>query len=87
MTAENTFILAGGSMQDRELSYVQASRAKGVTRFYTDKLEAGENLTQLSRSMSISHQKDLASDVKQQNAPQAAKQVAQGVQQGIRHER
>jgi Ti-type conjugative transfer relaxase TraA len=83
MTAENTFILAGGSMQDRELSYVQASRASGTTRFYTDKLEAGENLTQLSRAMSISHQKDLASSIKALNTPQ----IPQTVQQSIRYER
>ncbi|MGK3933832.1 hypothetical protein ABI069_14735, partial [Enterococcus faecium] len=27
-TSSNTYILAGGPMQDRELSYVQASRAR-----------------------------------------------------------
>lgn len=63
MTAKNTYILAGGSMQDREMSYVQVSRAKGKTQIYTDKLEAGENLTALSKQMSKSRQKDLATDV------------------------
>ena len=63
MTANNTYILAGGSMQDREMSYVQVSRAKGKTQIYTDKLEAGENLTALSKQMSKSRQKDLATDV------------------------
>lgn len=63
MTAQNTYILAGGPMQDREMSYVQVSRAKGKTRIYTDKVEAGENLTVISRQMSKSRQKDLASDV------------------------
>lgn len=63
MTAKNTYILAGGAMQDREMSYVQVSRAKGKTQIYTDKIEAGDNLTSLSRQMSKSRQKDLASDV------------------------
>jgi Ti-type conjugative transfer relaxase TraA len=63
MTANNTYILAGGSMQDREMSYVQVSRAKGKTQIYTDKLEAGENLTSLANQMSKSRQKDLATDV------------------------
>lgn len=62
MTAQNTYILAGGMMQDRELSYVQVSRAKGKTNIYTDKEEAGDELTGLSRQMSKSRQKDLASD-------------------------
>ena len=60
MTAKNTYVLAGGPMQDRELSYVQVSRAKGTTQIYTDKIEAGENLTSLSRQMATSRQKDLA---------------------------
>ncbi len=86
MTAENTFILAGGSMQDRELSYVQASRAKGITRFYTDKLEAGENLSQLSRAMNVSHQKDLATSVKEQAEQRASKNMAQNTEQAMRRE-
>ena len=63
MTAKNTYILAGGAMQDREMSYVQVSRASKKTQIYTDKIEAGENLTSLSRQMGKSRQKDLASDL------------------------
>jgi len=62
MTVDNAFILAGGSMQDRELTYVQASRARGETRFFVDKLEAGDGLKDLSRQMKKSHQKELAVD-------------------------
>ena len=40
-----SFRLDVATKGDRELSYVQTSRARGITRFYTDKLEAGENLT------------------------------------------
>jgi ATP-dependent exoDNAse (exonuclease V) alpha subunit len=60
MTAKNAYILAGGAMQDRELSYVQVSRAKELTRIYTDKVEAGDKVQELARRMSVSRQKDLA---------------------------
>jgi len=59
-TAERAFVLLGGNMQDRELSYVQASRAKDATRFYVDKNSSGEKLTEIMRQMSVSHKKDLA---------------------------
>lgn len=65
VTVENAYILAGGGMQDRELSYVQASRARGQSRFFVDRLEAGEQLKDLSRQMRKSHQKDLAVSVSQ----------------------
>lgn len=60
MTAENVFILTSETMQDRELSYVQASRGRGETRFFTTEAEAGEQLSQLSRQMAKSHQKEMA---------------------------
>lgn len=63
MTAKNAYILAGGSMQDREFSYVQVSRAQKRTRIYTDRLEAGEQLEGLTRQMSTSRQKNLATEV------------------------
>ena len=50
-------------MQDRELSYVQVSRASETTMLYADKIEAGEELTSLSNQMSRSRQKNLARDV------------------------
>ena len=59
-TTERAYILAGGAMQDREISYVQMSRARGETRIFTDVLEAGESLAQLARQMSNSRQKELA---------------------------
>src|SRR5262249_39219983 len=49
------YVLAGA---DRELSYVQASRARDLTRLYTDALEAGPELAALARTMSRSTQKD-----------------------------
>lgn len=61
-TVENAFVLTGGPMTDRELSYVQASRARGETRIYTDLLSGGDNLERLARQMSRSNAKDLAHD-------------------------
>lgn len=62
-TVDRAYVLIGGSMQDREISYVQASRARHETRLYTDELEAGENLHGLVRQMSQSRVKTLAHDV------------------------
>ena len=61
-TTEHAFALLGGSMTDRELTYVACSRAKGRTRVYCDRLEAGEGLEDLIRSMARSRQKELAMD-------------------------
>lgn len=60
VTVERAFVLAGGSMQDREITYVQASRARGETRIFADREEAGENLYRLTRQMSASRQKEMA---------------------------
>lgn len=62
-TFDNVFVLAGGPMQDRHISYVQGSRARLNTRFYTTEQEAGEKLTKLARSMARPRQKQLAHDV------------------------
>jgi ATP-dependent exoDNAse (exonuclease V) alpha subunit len=59
-TVDSAYLLVGGKMQDRELTYVQASRARLSTRVYTDQHEAGENLFQLAKQMEKSHQKTLA---------------------------
>lgn len=62
-TTENAYVLLGGPSQDRELSYVQASRARGSTRFFLDKLDAGEELRDISKQLERSRQKDLAQDL------------------------
>ena len=64
-TTECSFILAGGSMQDREITYVQASRSRAATRIYTDAEEAGEDLTRLVRQMNTSRQKEMAHSIAQ----------------------
>lgn len=62
-TVENSYVLLGGTSQDRELSYVQASRARGTTRFFIDKLEAGDDLKELIKQAERSRQKDLSHDI------------------------
>jgi len=59
----NVFVLAGGNMQDREISFVQASRARNQTHFFASRLEAGENLEILCRQFGNSRAKNLAHDV------------------------
>ena len=59
-TVDNAFVLAGGSMQDRELSYVQMSRSRHETKIYIEKSDAGETLTELSKQMNKSRQKEMA---------------------------
>lgn len=67
-TVDRAFVMAGGSMQDREATYVQASRARVETRIYADSLTAGgEEFEELSRVMERSRAKDLATDVLEQN--------------------
>lgn len=75
-TFENVFVLAGGMMQDLHLSYVQASRAKDITRFYVDRLEAGEDLIGLATQMNRSHAKEFAHDVEHPPAGDALENAA-----------
>lgn len=59
-TVHNSFVLLGGPLQDRELSYVQASRASAETRLFADRFQSGEELLDLERQLETSRQKDLA---------------------------
>jgi len=43
-TCNYTFVLAGGSMQSKELTYVQATRARESTKFYLKQTEAQKHL-------------------------------------------
>lgn len=55
MTVDRAFILTGGGLTDRELTYVQASRARDTTRWYI-----GHDLDEVTRRMTRSHQKQAA---------------------------
>lgn len=63
MTVEEAFVLVGGGMQTRELSYVQGTRARKETRLYTSELVAGESCRDLAASMSLSRRKEMACDL------------------------
>jgi ATP-dependent exoDNAse (exonuclease V) alpha subunit len=63
VTAERCFVLGGGDMQDRELSYVQASRARGETKIYIERSEAGNAIATLAHQMNKSRQKEMAIEV------------------------
>jgi ATP-dependent exoDNAse (exonuclease V) alpha subunit len=69
-TTEHVFALLGGSNLDRELTYVAASRARGQTRVYCDRMEAGPELSDLIRMASRSRQKELAIDVMERPGPE-----------------
>ena len=64
-TAEKCYVLAGGDMQDRELSYVQLSRARGETRIYIEESELKDTVAELAARMDRSRQKDLAVEVQE----------------------
>ena len=60
LTCENAHVLTGDGMTDREISYVEASRAKGFTKIYSDVLTGGECIQDLAALMNRSRQKELA---------------------------
>ncbi|MEM9409806.1 MAG: MobF family relaxase [Planctomycetota bacterium] len=62
-TVENAFVLVGGCMTDRELTYVQSSRARGETRLFTDRITSGHELDQLIAQMAQSRAKSMAHDL------------------------
>ncbi len=66
-TVLNAYVLFGGAQQHRELSYVQVSRASGETRLFTDRLDAGDRLSELARQVAQSRAKTLAHEVLQRN--------------------
>jgi len=63
-TFESTCVLTGSAMQDRELTYVQASRARGTTRIFAtfDQMDTGE----LTKMMNKSNQKLIAQQMREQ---------------------
>ena len=63
VTCDRAFVLLGEEMQDLHLSYVQASRARTETHLFTDRVSAGEELSDLVRGMQSDRQKVLAHDV------------------------
>lgn len=62
-TIPSVYVLLGGSLQDRHLSYVQATRASQSTRLYVDKYHAGQGNRDLIRDMERLREKILAVDL------------------------
>jgi AAA domain len=61
-TREKSFVLVGGSMQDRELSYVQMTRHRAEAHIFTSVEDAGKSLETLAEVMNRSRQKELAQE-------------------------
>jgi Ti-type conjugative transfer relaxase TraA len=83
-TREKSFVLVGGSMQDRELSYVQMSRHRAEAQIFTSIEEAGNSLETLAEVMNRSRQKELAQEKREQgieNAPAANQERREEVSQ------
>jgi ATP-dependent exoDNAse (exonuclease V) alpha subunit len=70
MTIEKAYVLTG-RMQCRELTYVQASRARGITRFYV----GGEDLGVVANRMQQARPKELATDVARTAGPVLAHEL------------
>ena len=62
VTVQRSFVMAGGTLQDRELTYVQMSRARIETKLYADRASAGADMGELIRQMEHSRQKKMALD-------------------------
>ncbi|MGE3313124.1 MAG: MobF family relaxase [Limisphaerales bacterium] len=62
LTTEEVFVLTG-TLQSRELTYVQASRARGATRIYI----SGEPVEEAAHRMNHSRPKEMAHDVAKSN--------------------
>jgi ATP-dependent exoDNAse (exonuclease V) alpha subunit len=67
-TTTNAFVLVGANT-DLHLSYVAMSRARGETRIFCDRREAGDELEHLAKSMARDRSKDLAHDVLRTQEP------------------
>jgi len=67
-TVDAAYLLVGGTMQHRELSYVQTSRARDTTRLFTTPSVTGDALADLAKEMARSRQKDMAISVERQQS-------------------
>ncbi len=65
-TVDHAYVLMGGSMQSKEITFVQISRHVESLRIYTDQIEAGENLENLAAQLGTSKAKQLAHTFREQ---------------------
>lgn len=59
-TCQKSYVLWSDTMQSREMTYVQASRARLLTRFYLTEAQAGKNFRTALQQMERSVAKELA---------------------------
>lgn len=72
-TTLRAYVLGGGPIQGRELSYVQASRARVQTKLFATATETGDEVIAVAREMERTRQKEMASAVlRQQESGQNA---------------
>lgn len=72
-------MLAGGVMQDKELSYVQVSRAREATRIFTSVEEGGRSVQELAAKMNQSRQKALAQEMRQEYRQELQQEKERGL--------
>lgn len=65
-TLPHVHVLIGGTLTDKHMGYVQASRSELSTHLFTDKHTAGEGLKELIRDLALSRQKTLAREITDQ---------------------
>jgi hypothetical protein len=67
LEAHNAYVLMSGELQNRETTTFLASKARAVTRFFIEKHEAGQPLTELARAAQKSSLKHLGHTVKERS--------------------
>ncbi|MBL8819956.1 MAG: relaxase domain-containing protein [Planctomyces sp.] len=70
-TVDHSYVLAGGFQSDREMFYVQATRARISTHFFLSRDDAGPNLTALVESVRQSRASQLAHDLGERQSRQS----------------
>ncbi len=63
ITIKNSFVLMSGAMQDKEMSYVQLSRAKRNCEIFTTELDLGEEELELLRKVERSRKKEMVREL------------------------
>jgi len=63
VTCDRAFVLLDDGMRDLHISYVQASRARHETQLFVDRATAGDDLSDLARSMGRDRSRTIAHDV------------------------
>lgn len=85
-TLENAYVVLGGSMTDREMTYVQGSRARKTTSLYVLEADAGHPLSQRARGEFVPKVDLAGKPVEQELDSPLARQMTQSRQQELAHE-